>query len=77
MQTLTHLSLNNSIKQVNNNISDRSLTSIGLSKYMISIKTLELRNTDITAKGLKTLAVSLAGEAIEMLRLSHCKGIEG
>jgi len=43
---------------------------------MVNIKKLELRNTDITAKGVKTLAVSMASEALEMIRLSHCKGID-
>ncbi len=44
---------------------------------MTSIKCLELRNTDISAKGLKALSVSLAAESIEILRLSHCKQIDG
>ena len=77
MSNLVHLSLNNSMKQNNNAISDRSLASIGLSKYLINLKILELRHTDITAKGVKSLSVSLVGESLEMLRLSHCKGIDG
>ena len=52
------------MKQSNNIISDKTLTSIGLSKHMMKIKILELRNTDITAKGVKTLAVSMAAESI-------------
>jgi hypothetical protein len=64
------------MKQNNNSISDKSLTSISLSKYMVGIKTLELRHTEVTAKGIKSLAVSMAAESIEILRLSHCKGID-
>lgn len=41
-------------------ITDKGLSSIAFSKYMTNLKTLELRHTDITPKGLKTLAVSLA-----------------
>ena len=52
------------MKQNNNAISDRSLASIGLSKYLVSLKILELRHTDITAKGIKSLSVSLVGESI-------------
>ena len=47
------------MKQSNNTITDRSLASIGLSKYIINLKTLELRHTEITAKGIKSLAVSM------------------
>lgn len=59
-QCLESLNLNNSIKEVNNMITDKGLSSIAFSKYMTNLKTLELRHTDITPKGLKTLAVSLA-----------------
>jgi Ran GTPase-activating protein (RanGAP) involved in mRNA processing and transport len=58
--SLQTLVLNNSIKQKNNQITDKSLSSIAFSKYLINLRVLELRNTDITAKGLKTLAVSMA-----------------
>ena len=67
--------MNNSIKQKNNNITDKSLSSIAFSRYLTNLKTLELRNTDITAKGIKTLSVSLASENLTMLRLSHCQKI--
>jgi hypothetical protein len=69
LQTLV---LNNSIKQKNNQITDKALSSIAFSKYLINLTTLELRNTDITPKGLKTLAVSMAVQKVETLRLSHC-----
>ena len=49
---------------------------MSLSKHMVNIKKLELRNTDITAKGIRTLAVSMASESLEIVRLSHCKGID-
>jgi hypothetical protein len=74
--SLSTLVLNNSIKQKNNQITDKSLSSIAFSKYLINLTTLELRNTDITAKGLKTLAVSMAVEKVENLRLSHCGKID-
>jgi hypothetical protein len=38
--SLTHLDLNNSIKQQNNTITDKTLTSIGLSKYLVNLKCL-------------------------------------
>jgi hypothetical protein len=58
--SLQTLVLNNSIKEKNNEITDKALSSIAFSKYLINLRTLELRNTDITPKGLKTLAVSMA-----------------
>ena len=64
MNKLTHLNLNNSMKQKNNVITDKSLASIGLTKYMVNLKELELRHTDITARGIKSLAVSLAAESL-------------
>lgn len=67
--------MNNSIKQKNNQIGDKSLSSIAFSRHLTNLKTLELRNTDITAKGLKTLSVSLSSENISLLRLSHCQKI--
>ena len=73
---LETLLLNNSIKQRNNSISDKALSSIAFSKYLVNLKTLELRNTDVTAKGLKTLSVSMAAEKLEILRLSHCGKID-
>lgn len=64
ISSLIHLNLNNSIKQQNNIITDKALTSIGLSKFMANIRHLELRNTDITAKGIKTLSVSSVAESL-------------
>ena len=52
------------MKQKNNVITDKSLASIGLTKYMVNLKELELRHTDITARGIKSLAVSLAAESL-------------
>jgi 23S rRNA pseudoU1915 N3-methylase RlmH len=74
--SLETLVLNNSIKQKNNLITDKSLSSIAFSKYLINLKTLEMRNLDITPKGLKTLSVSMAAEKIETLRLSHCSKLD-
>lgn len=65
------------MKQSNNIITDKTLASISLSKYMVNLKILELRNTDVTARGIKSLSITPAAESIEMLRLSHCKGIDG
>ena len=64
LSCLVHLSLNNSIKQNNNVISDRSLGSIGLLSHLVQLKVLELRHTDITAKGIKSLAVSKSASSL-------------
>lgn len=35
-----------------------------------------MRNSEISAKGLKAFAVSLAAEKLEELRISHCSRID-
>ena len=35
-----------------------------------------MRHTDITPKGVRNLAVSNASTSLEMLRISHCKGLD-
>lgn len=74
--SLERLNLNNSIKQKNNAITDKSLTSLALSKYLINLRIFELRNSEVSAKGLKTFAVSQAAEKLEELRVSHCGKID-
>ena len=43
---------------------------------MIKLKTLELRNTDISSKGVKSLSVSLCVQNLEVFRISHCEDIK-
>ena len=66
------LNLNNSITQKNNIITDETLKSLAYAKEMSNLKVLELRNTEVSSKGIKNLSVSLSAENIEKLRLSHC-----
>jgi hypothetical protein len=69
------LNLNNSIKKKNNLITDESLHAIAYSKYIKKLKTLELRNTDITGKGINSLSMTLGSENLEILRISYCGGV--
>lgn len=68
--------MNNSINKKNNIVSDLALESIAFSKYVKKLKVLELRNTDITSKGINTMSVSLGSENLEILRLSYCAGVK-
>jgi Ran GTPase-activating protein (RanGAP) involved in mRNA processing and transport len=53
------LNLNNSMKKKNNRITDESLHELAYSKYIKKLKVLELRNTDITSKGITSLSMTL------------------
>lgn len=64
------------MKKKNNLITDESLRSLSFAKEMISLKKLEMRNTDITSKGINTLSVSLLASTLEVLRFSHCEGVK-